>query len=91
MSLINGDRSRAGRQRKTKFEKRARNRILRQSLTPKAPAVPVTAAPVTAPVTAVTPAAIIAATVVAAAIPVAIAARMGDKKSITQYPRRKAE
>jgi len=86
MSLINGDKSRAGRQRKTRFEKRERNRLLRQSLTaqpvqPAAPASPVVAPSVIAP--------IIAASVVAAAIP-AVVAKIAAKKPIVQYPKRKS-
>ena len=49
MSSINGDKSRAGRQRKSRFEKREKSRILRQSLAvkpaqPAPPAPPVVAA-----------------------------------------------
>jgi hypothetical protein len=39
MSSINGDKSRAGRQRKSRLEKREKSRALQQSLTVK-PAVP---------------------------------------------------
>jgi redox-regulated HSP33 family molecular chaperone len=45
MSANSGDKSRAGRQRKARFEKRVRNRLLRKSLT--APAA-VVVAPVVA-------------------------------------------
>jgi hypothetical protein len=83
MSLINGDKSRAGRQRKTRFEKRERNRILRQSLTAKPVQPAVQASPVVAP-------SVIAATVVAAAIPVVVAAAIAAKKPIVQYPKRKS-
>jgi len=44
MSSINGDKSRAGRQRKQRFEKREKSRLLQQSLTVK-PAVPATPDP----------------------------------------------
>ena len=86
MSLINGDKSRAGRQRKTRFEKRERNRILRQSLMVKPVQPAVQAAPVAAP-SVITP--IIAASVVAAAIP-AVVAKIAGKRPIVQYPKRKS-
>jgi hypothetical protein len=80
MSLINGDKSRAGRQRKTRFEKRERNRILRQSLTTQSaqPAAAASPAVVVSPV--VVPSAVLAAVVVAAAIPVVVAATIKAKK-----------
>ena len=40
MSLINGDKSRSGRQRKAKMAKRIKNEALRQSLQKAAPAKP---------------------------------------------------
>jgi hypothetical protein len=51
MSSINGDKSRAGRQRKSRFEKREKSRILRQSLAvkPPSPVPPVAATSVAAP------------------------------------------
>jgi len=88
MSLINGDKSRAGRQRKTRFEKRERNRLLRQSLTA-APAV-VSAPPVVESSVASGVAPVAAAAVIAAAIPVAAAAHIAAKRPIVQYPKRKS-
>ncbi len=89
MSSINGDKSRAGRQRKTRFEKRERNRLLRKSLTAPAVIAPVVA-PDVAPVVAPSLAPVAAAAVIAAAIPVAAAAHIAAKRPIVQYPKRTA-
>ena len=89
MSSINGDKSRAGRQRKTRFEKREKSRLLRKSLTA-APAVAIAPAPV-APSVAPIVAPVVAAAVIAAAIPAAAAAHIAAKRPIVQYPKRTSE
>jgi D-tyrosyl-tRNA(Tyr) deacylase len=92
MSSINGDKSRAGRQRKTRFEKRERNRLLRKSLT--APAAGEVAPKVetgAAPEAAGKAKPVAAAAVIVAPVPANAAAHAADnKKEIVQYPRKRS-
>jgi len=91
MSSINGDKSRAGRQRKTRFEKREKSRLLRQSLAAPAVVIAPDVAPKAAPNVAPNVAPVVAAAVIAAAVPVVAAAHLSTKKVIVQYPRKRSE